>query len=271
MNATLAHPASRRLAAIAAMLFAAAMGAAAAGPIPAQLEPGPAATVRAVVDGDTVVLGDRSQVRLVGLQAPKLPLGRAGFPVWPLAPEAKAALESLTLGKRVRLAFGGRRSDRYRRHLAHLYLSDGTWIQGELLRRGLARVYSFADNRALVAEMLALERAARSARRGIWAHPFYRIRRVEETPNHIGSFQIVEGRVFKAAHTRRRDFLNFGMDWRSDFTISIEAGARRKFAAAGRDVAAFEGRLIRVRGWLKLRNGPMISLTHPEQIEVLDE
>ena len=94
MNATLAHPASRRLAAIAAMLFAAAMGAAAAGPIPAQLEPGPAATVRAVVDGDTVVLGDRSQVRLVGLQAPKLPLGRAGFPVWPLAPEAKAALES---------------------------------------------------------------------------------------------------------------------------------------------------------------------------------
>src|SRR3546814_12377173 len=41
----------------------------------AALEAGPAATVIEVVDGDTVVLDDRSQVRLVGRQAPKLPLG----------------------------------------------------------------------------------------------------------------------------------------------------------------------------------------------------
>ena len=237
----------------------------------AEVERAGNAIVRGVVDGDTVILGDRSQVRLVGLQAPKLPLGRPNYPKWPLADEAKEALRALALGRRVTLAFGGRRSDRYGRHLAHLYRADGLWIQGEMLKRGLARVYSFRDNRALMAEMLALEREARAAGRGIWAHPFYRIRRIEETPRHLDSFQLVEGRVLKAARVGRNGFLNFGMDWRSDFTISVGSAARRMLAKKGYEFSGLEGRLIRVRGWLKLRNGPMIVLTHPEQIEVLEE
>ena len=31
------------------------------------------------------------------------------------------------------------------------------------------------------------------------------------------------------------------------------------------------GKQLRVRGWLKSYNGPMIDVTHPEQIEVLEE
>ena len=93
-----------------------------------QVERAETAVVRGVVDGDTVILDDRSQVRLVGLQAPKLPLGRPNFPKWPLADEAREALLALALGRRVTLAFGGRRIDRYGRHLAHLYRSDGLWI-----------------------------------------------------------------------------------------------------------------------------------------------
>jgi len=140
----------------------------------AALEAGPTATAIAVIDGDTLVLDDGQEVRLVGLQAPKLPLGRPGFQTWPLAEEAKAALAALTLGRRIVLGYGGRRLDRHGRALAHLFDADvGTWIQGALLEAGLARVYSFADNRALVAEMLALERTARTAHRGIWADPFY--------------------------------------------------------------------------------------------------
>src|SRR3546814_9669358 len=71
---------------------------------------------------------------------------------------------------------------------------EGVWVQGEMLRRGMARVYTFADNRALVAEMLALEREARAARRGIWGHPFYAVRRHDALDRHIGTFQLVEGR-----------------------------------------------------------------------------
>ncbi|MEE8445232.1 MAG: thermonuclease family protein [Alphaproteobacteria bacterium] len=235
----------------------------------AELQSGTRARVVEIVDGDTLVLENHQRVRLVGIQAPKLPLGRANFPEWPLAKESKAALAELTRGRPVRLSFGGRRVDRYGRLLAHLHDDSGRWIQGELLRRGMARVYSFADNRALVAEMLVIEREARRARRGIWGHDYYRVRRVGETYDLLNSFQLVEGRVRNAAVVRGRGYLNFGRDWRTDFTISVGPKARRIFRAAGRDLRRLAGRRVRVRGWLKRRNGPMIVVTHPEQIEVL--
>ena len=85
--------------------------------------------MREVIDGDTVVLdreisGSR-EVRLVGLQAPKLPLGRSGFREWPLAKESKAALAKMVLGRNVELGFGGVRMDRHGRLLAHLTRDDG--------------------------------------------------------------------------------------------------------------------------------------------------
>ena len=118
--------------------------------------------VRRIVDGDT-------QVRLVGIQAPKLALGRSGFKPWPLAEDAKAALGALVLGRQVGLSYGGRRIDRHRRLLAHLSLAgpggkQDLWVQAEMLKRGLARVYTFPDNRARAAAMLEHERAARAAR-----------------------------------------------------------------------------------------------------------
>ena len=239
-------------------------------PAPA-LEPAGSAVVTAIVDGDTVVLRDGSEVRLVGIQAPKLPLGRPGFEAWPLGDAAKAVLAELSLGQAVELRYGGRRTDRYGRHLAHLYGPDGTWIQGALLSRGMARVYSFADNRALVAEMLARERAARAAGRGIWADDFYRVRTEGEAGRHIDSFQLIEGRVLATAEVRGRGYLNFGPDYRTDFTISIAPGDMRRFRADGITVDDYEGRRVRVRGWLRSLNGPMIDVTHPEQIEVLVE
>lgn len=225
--------------------------------------------VVAVVDGDTVLLEDNREVRLVGIQAPKLPLGRKGFEPWPLSDEAKTALETLTLGQAVTLGFGGRRADRHGRLLAHLFLPDGRWVQGELLASGMARVYSFADNRALIADMLALERAAREAGLGIWALEFYHVRRAEEAALYLGRFELVEGRVLAAAVARGRGYLNFAEDWKQDFTITLAPKVRRLFEGEGLAVENYEGLKIRVRGWLKTYNGPMIEVTHPEQIEVL--
>jgi endonuclease YncB( thermonuclease family) len=255
------------LAALLGALFGGVVG---AGPAAAAaLERAGGGVVTQVVDGDTLVLDNGTEVRLVGIQAPKLALGRAGFRPWPLADQAKAALEALSLGRRVALAYGGRRLDRHGRALAHLYDEAGRWLQGELLAQGLARVYTFRDNRALGPEMLALESAARAAGRGIWGLRYYRPLRLEDAPRFIGSFQLVEGRVLEAAVVRGRAYLNFGADWRSDFTISISPKDRRRFKAAGIDTADYAGRRIRVRGWLKSYNGPMIEVTHPEQIEVL--
>lgn len=223
-----------------------------------------------IVDGDTLFLDDGVQVRLVGIQAPKLPLGRRDFKAWPLAEKAKKALADLTLGRQVTLSYGGRRMDRYGRALAHLHRDDGLWIQERLLRLGMARVYSFRDNRAKVAEMLAAERAARDSQIGIWGHRWYRIWQQEELHGGLEGFFLIEGTVVNSALVRGRVYLNFGQDWRRDFTITVAPRDRKLFDRAGFDYAGLAGRRVRARGWLKHFNGPSIEASHPEQIEVLD-
>ncbi len=237
--------------------------------LPAALTDGGMAIVVEVVDGDTVKLDDGRAVRLVGIQAPELPRAGTDSKKWPGADEAKQVLADLILGQPVRLAYGGRKEDRYGRRLAHLYTQDGLWLQGELLERGLARVYSFADNRALIAQMLAAERRARDRRQGIWQHPVYAVLDQQTAAQHIGEYALVEGMVVDNAVVRGRGFLNFGADYRTDFTISIAPRDLKRFPAADRSLDRYRGRLVRVRGWIEWRNGPMINVTHPEQIEVL--
>jgi len=236
----------------------------------AALNRGDGAVVREIVDGDTVILDDGRQVRLVGIQAPKLPLGRKNFEKWPLADEAKTALSELVLGRRVTLGYGGQRQDRHGRELAHLFTDDGLWVQGSLLELGFARVYTFADNRSLADRMLDAERAARQLTQGIWQHPYYAILDTQAAPDHTGRYSLVEGRVLKTATVRGRVFLNFGKDYRTDFTITISGKNLKSFERGGIIPQDYAGRCVRVRGWLRWSNGPMIEITHPEQIEVLE-
>lgn len=236
--------------------------------LPVGLAPGGTGRVVEVIDGDTVVLADGQQLRLVGIRAPKLPLGRPGFPTWPLAPEAREELAGLVLDREVAIGIGGRDRDRHGRVLAHLFrASDGLWVQGEMLGQGLARVYTFPDNRALAAELYARERAARAARRGIWALDAYAILSSEEAEGAIDRFALVEGTVVAVGQARGSAYLNFGADWKHDFTAVIRPEALRVFTMEGIEAAAYRGRRIRVRGWVEWWNGPMIEVTHPEQIE----
>ena len=232
-------------------------------------DPVAAARVTDVVDGDTLVLETGAEVRLTGIQAPKLPLGRPGFRAWPLADAAKAALARLSLGGQATLSYPGRRVDRWARLLAHVRVGE-KWLQAEMLRAGLARVYTFRDNRAHADALYAAEAEARRNRRGIWALDWYAVRTADDTVSHIGTFQLVEGAPVAVAIVRGRAYLNYGADWRTDFTVSVSPADMKLFRRAGIDIKNFEGRRLRVRGWITERNGPMINVTHPEQIERLD-
>ena len=136
------------------------------------------ATVAEILDGETLKLSDGRIVRLIGAKAPSAPLGWRGDDPWPLVEDSKQALDKLASGKAVELKYGGRRTDRYGRALAQVFVMSGgkqMWLQEELVAEGLARVYSFPDNRACVAELLARESAARAKRFGVWDSWAYRI------------------------------------------------------------------------------------------------
>ena len=150
---------------------------------------------------------------------------------------------------------------------------DGLWLQSAMLVRGLARVHTRPDARAYAAELLAGEDAARNAGRGMWRSRVYAVRDAgdpEELARDRDGFQLAEGVVLAVSKTGGEAWLDFGADWRSDLTVHIGRAAMREVSRAGIDPLSFEGRRVRVRGWITLRNGPMIEITHPEQIETLE-
>ena len=213
---------------------------------------------------------------MVGIQAPKLPLGRRNFVEWPLAKEARDAAVDIASRRDVVLWSGGSDEDRHGRRLAHTYVRDGQggtiWFQGEMLRRGLARVYTFPDNRACVDALLAREAAARDDGLGMWALDTYRVVNANELDRlnaREGSYELIEGRVREAKLINGRAYLNFGTNYRDDFTVTISPRDMKLFRDAGINPTDYEGRVVRARGWVRLFNGPSIDATHPEQIEIL--
>ena len=235
----------------------------------------PGGIVVEVTDGDTVVLDDGRKIRLIGMQAPKLPLGREDFVSWPMAPEAQKALADLALNKNVRLGFGGEELDRHERVLAHMFVQSEegeVWAQLFMVGAGLGRVYSFPDNRKCLEPLFAAEARARAERLGIWTNPYYSVRAADrpgELLDRVGHYELVEGRVLLADRRGSRIFLNFGRFWKEDFTAVIEGPALRLFENDELDPLVLEGALVRIRGWVDDRDGPRIEVTHPEQIEVL--
>lgn len=258
---------SGRLSALLICLLPAAPGAGIAA-APESLQHAGVVRVAEVMNGVTVRLATGDTARLAGVDAPRA-AGRDNEP-WPHAETSRRALAALVLDRQVTLFHAGRRTDRYGRLLAHLFVGP-RWIQGELVSAGHVRVRSYAGNRLRIAELLVLEDTARRAGLGLWAHRRYAVRTPESVRRDLHSWQIVEGTVQAVAAFRNVTYLNFGDNWRTDFTVRIDAGARRLFRRCGIDLRALKGRRIRVRGWVRSRNGPLIVATHPEQIERLQE
>ena len=212
-----------------------------------------------VQSGEVLTLDSGLVVRLAGLEVP--------FPDEPGGKAAQADLAKRVSGRKVELLYGGLRRDSQGRALAQVRLADNrAWVQGALLRDGMARVRTWADNRGMAQPMLDDEARARNAKAGLWGQGVFRVLIPPEVTRNAEGFQIVEGRVRLATPTRRGVYLDFAQDKRG-FAALIDDKAVSDFAAAGKPVPGFVGQLIRVRGpvgW----NATM-TVDHPEQVELL--
>ena len=114
------------------------------------------AKVDRVIDGDTIVLMDRSRVRLEGIDAPERDQ--------PYGPVATAALEYM-VGRAI--YYVETDEDRYERMLATLYHSkEGYNINASLVCAGFAWWYEkYAPNNQLLDNC---QKEAREAPRGLW-------------------------------------------------------------------------------------------------------
>ncbi len=221
--------------------------------------------VASVRDGRTLLLSDGREVRLAGIEP---------------GPGGREALQRLADGASLRLKiFVGNSDpeaphDRYGRLVAFVLADEApASLQLALLEAGQARVSGRIGNKACAEALLAAERAARLAGRGLWADPNFAPLSSENLAGlkaARGHFALVEGRVLSVRESGATLYVNFGRRWTRDFTVTIPKRQRRTFAAAGIDPDRLEGSRIRVRGYLEQRGGPIIEAAVPEQIEPMD-
>ncbi|NOX83359.1 MAG: hypothetical protein GXP06_10315 [Alphaproteobacteria bacterium] len=142
-------------------------------------------------------------------------------------------------------------------------------LQHQLVAMGAARVAPQSDNLELIDQLLVAEDEARAARKGLWALPAYRIFDADKAGRAVGRFHLIEGKVRRIAKVKGRVYINFGTDYKTDFTASAGSRLYRKWAEQGFDVASLTDARLRIRGFVEAINGPSITLSHRRQIEVL--
>ncbi|MFQ5562288.1 MAG: thermonuclease family protein [Parvularculaceae bacterium] len=213
--------------------------------------------------------GDRfmqagAEMRLADILAPAT-VGLAGG-AEPFAEDARRALAGLLAAGPITLSEAGK-PDRWGRRVVIARDENGRSLQEKLIRAGAARVAPETDEAEFIDALLAREREARIARRGLWLLDHYRVRNALDANDAIGGYHLVEGVVWRAAKARGRIYLNFGADYRTDFTVTARSVLARRWAKAGFDLLAFEGARVRARGFVERINGPSLALSHPKQIE----
>jgi hypothetical protein len=215
----------------------------------------------AATDGRSFRLADGREVRLAGIEVPS-------------SSATQLALEKMLAGETVVLRPAEPPVDRYGRLLAQAFVAkDGAerWIQGEMLKSGLAQVGSGAGEAACTRALLAEEVPARRAKRGVWANSAYAITASDDLAALLarrGQFTIAEGKIWSVRESGGTIYINFGRTWSRNLTVTILRRNKPAFDAAGMNVKKLEGARVRVRGWIEERNGPRMEAVRPEQIEM---
>ena len=118
-----------------------------------------------VVDGDSINHGS-TRFRLHGIDAPELrQTCGSGSGSWACGQSSKAYLEKLVADKNLHAEI--RDVDRYGRYVAELRLADGTNVNAQLVKEGLATAYTRYSK-----DYVHLENQAKSKRKNIWRGEF---------------------------------------------------------------------------------------------------
>jgi len=208
----------------------------------------------------------------IHLEGIRLPSARADRAPGMFTDQAFGMAIGLTRGRSVTLTAVPPKQDRYDRVRAQVFAASAdnqVWVQKHLLELGLARVAIAPDRTECAAELYAAEEGAREAHRGLWSAPAYAVRTPENVGGDVGTFQIVEGNVLNVTMSGGRAYLNFGADWKNDFTATISPDDMKTFDLDGVDPRNYEGKTVRVRGLVEKLNGPNIEVANPQEVEVL--
>lgn len=233
---------------------------------PALLAPVPAVAkgtvrIKTVIDGDSVILTDGREVRLIGINAPEPAYKKR--PAQPVATEAARTLRRLTRGKALKMIPGHERRDRRGRLLAHLRLPTGKLVTAEMLRRGMGFHITIGDNTRYLLYYQQAEVQAQAKRAGVWGRREYAVQPVVGLPARRTGFMRISGTITQTGRTKKFVYLDLG----PKHAIHVPHRYWNRFKERHDRLVGYE---LIARGWLT-RKGKrnFMTLTHPAMLELL--
>ena len=224
-----------------------------------------------VIDGDTVKLENGKILRYIGIDAPetrKKIKEKWTYNPAPFAEEAKEYNKKLVEGKYIRVDFDVKKIDEYGRLLGYVFV-DNTFVNAKLLEEGLAVLYTRPPNVKYVDLFVKLQKKARQEEKGLWGN--CKVIDASSAYKFIGQIRTVRGRVLSTYRSQNCIFLNFGKEWRKDFTVVIFKENWDYFKRKGIDpVVFYKNKMVEVTGRIREYNGPEIIVNLPEEIIILD-
>lgn len=225
-----------------------------------------------VVDGDTVRLENGSLLRYIGIDTPER--GEMGTVSYrsdpaPFAEKAYQRNQELVLGKIIRVEFDVEKKDKYNRLLGYCYRDD-IFINELLVEEGLAIVYTHPPNVKHSDTFYQAQKKAREKQNGLWQG--YQVVDHDQAGNYINQIQTVRGRVVSGYQSNNCQFLNFGKNHKTDFTIVIFKDSFAKFKEKSIDLNKYYlGKQVEVTGRIRQYNGPEIIVNSPLEITIIPE
>jgi micrococcal nuclease len=215
-----------------------------------------------VIDGDTVEISGGDRVRLLGIDAPE-----KGEPISVLATDR---LKGLTEAGPVTLEVCEDR-DIYGRLLATVRV-DSSNINSILLKEGLALPMLIPPcGRPVAGDVLEAAAQGALSGKGIYSLKEYVIVPHVEAGEHIGENSVVRGKILNLHRGKKALQLNFGVDWKTDFTAVLFREGQQRFRDLGIDPVDLVGFEVLVIGKVKRYNGPEIIIRGPDQIIPLSQ
>jgi len=212
-----------------------------------------------IFDGDTFKTKRGEHIRLLGINTPEV--AHSQSPGQVMGQAASKELARIISEKTVRLAFDQQHKDVYGRTLAQVYLRDGSWVNGEMVSRGMAHVYTFVPNLRWAQKLIRLEGIARRSRLGIWKTSRFAVLDADKiNASQLGQFRIVQGTV----SSRKARGWRFHM---GRLTVSVPRKYRSYFKGFQIPI---KGDHVTIRGVVRASSsGLYIALHSPADIEKL--
>lgn len=218
--------------------------------------------VKYVYDGDTVLLENRTKVRLLGINTPEIESRRKTGE--PGGEEARRWLKKSIEGKKVSLVRDTAATDHYKRTLAHIFTEDGSHINLKLVQLGLASVNIHPPNLKYSEQLLNAQRFAEQNRKGIWGDSAY-------TPKPIETLLISKKKGWQRLIGSPLDTKSSRKFFRLIFSDQIDVRIPRANLVLFPDLTSYLGKKIEIRGWPSRRKDHYsILVRHPSSLRLLE-